>query len=183
MGNKPNDSLIHTIADQVEIQPGVAIRTMSQPGSNSAISVVHPAELSSETQQTPGSLRMSAIAAMHGIVSPLWAGIFVVEPSAKTGIHHHGEQDTVVYVLEGEACVRWGDLGEHSATVKAGYFLHVPSWLPHQEINSSKEHTFRWVVVRSTPEPIVVNLPDDFWAPTNSKPIERKRRWIRDEIS
>jgi len=183
MGNKPNDSLIHTIAGQVETQPGVAIGTMSQPELNSAISVVHPAEQSSETQQTPGSLRMSAIAAMHGIVSSLWAGIFVVEPSAKTGIHHHGEQDTVVYVLEGEACVRWGDLGEHSATVRAGDFLHVPSWLPHQEINSSKEHTFRWVVVRSTPEPIVVNLPDDFWTPTNSKPIERKRRWIREEIS
>jgi uncharacterized RmlC-like cupin family protein len=81
------------------------------------ISVVHPAGLSSETQQTSGSLRLSAIAAMNGIVSPLWAGIFVVEPSGKTGIHHHGEQDTVVYVLEGEACVRWGDSGEYSLTV------------------------------------------------------------------
>ena len=106
---------------------------------------------------------MSAIAAMHGIVSSLWAGIFVVEPSAKTGIHHHGEQDTVVYVLEGEANVRWGKFGEHSVRVRAGDFLHVPSWLPHQELNPSNERSFRWVVVRSTPEPIVVNLPDDFW--------------------
>ena len=176
MGSKLDDSLIYPVADQVAIHRGAALRTMSQPGSNSVISVVHPAELSSETQQTPGSLRMSAIAAMHGIVSSLWAGIFVVEPLAKTGIHHHGEQDTIVYVLEGEACVRWGDLGEHSATVRTGDFLHVPSWLPHQEINPSKENSFRWVVVRSTPEPIVVNLPDDFWAPTISKPIERKRR-------
>jgi uncharacterized RmlC-like cupin family protein len=175
MGSKPNDSRIHPIADQVAVQRGVAMRTMSQPGSNSTISVVGPAELSSETQQTPGSLRMSAIAAMHGIVSSLWAGIFVVEPSAQTGIHHHGEQDTVVYVLEGEACVRWGDFGEHSATVRAGDFLHVPSWLPHQEINASKEHSFRWVVVRSTPEPIVVNLPDDFWTPIDPRPTERRR--------
>jgi uncharacterized RmlC-like cupin family protein len=111
---------------------------------------------------------MSAIAAMHGIASSLWAGIFVVEPSAKTGIHHHGEQDTVVYVLAGEAHVRWGSLGEHSVTVRAGDFLHVPSWLPHQELNLSNEQPFRWVVVRSTPEPIVVNLPDDFWTPTES---------------
>jgi uncharacterized RmlC-like cupin family protein len=176
LGTNPSDSLIHTIADQVEIQPGVALRTISQPGSNLTISVVHPTELSSETQQTPGSLRLSAIAAMHGIISSLWAGVFVVDPSAKTGIHHHSEQDTVVYVLEGEACVRWGDFGEHSATVKAGDFLHVPSWLPHQEINPSKEHLFRWVVVRSTPEPIVVNLPDDFWTPTNSKSIKKERR-------
>ncbi|WP_433968590.1 cupin domain-containing protein [Tunturiibacter gelidiferens] len=176
MGSKPDNSLFHPIADLIAIQQGVTIRSMSQPGSNSTISVVHPTELSSETQQTPGSLRMSAIATMHGIVSSLWAGIFLVEPSAKTGIHHHGEQDTVVYVLEGEACVRWGDFGGHSATVRAGDFLHVPSWLPHQEINLSEENPFRWVVVRSTPEPIVVNLPDDFWTPTISKPIERKHR-------
>ena len=141
----------------------------------STISVVHPADLSGETQQTPGSQRMSAIAAGNGIASSLWGGIFVVEPSAKTGIHHHGEQDTVVYVLEGEACVRWDDLGESSATVRAGDFLHVPRWLPYQELNPSKERPFRWVVVRSTPEPIVVNLPDDFWTPTDPKPIERKR--------
>lgn len=160
MSSKLYDSLIHPIADPL------AIRTKAQPASNSMISVVHPAELSSETQQTPGSLRMSAIAAMHGIVSSLWAGIFVVEPSAKTGIHHHGEQDTVIYVLEGEAQVRWGNFGENSADVRAGDFLHVPSWLPHQELNPSNEHPFRWVVVRSTPEPIVVNLPDDFWTPT-----------------
>jgi uncharacterized RmlC-like cupin family protein len=147
MGDKPNDSLVHSIAP-------------------STISVVHRAELSSETQQTSGSLRLSAIAAVNGIASSLWAGMFVVEPSAKTGIHHHGEQDTVVYVLEGEACVRWGNLGEHSATVVAGDFLHVPRWLPHQELNPSTEHPFLWVVVRSTPEPIVVNLPDDFWTPT-----------------
>jgi uncharacterized RmlC-like cupin family protein len=101
MRSKPDDSLIDPIADRLAIQRGAAVRTISQPGSNATISVVHPSELSSETQQTPGSLRLSAIAAMHGIVSSLWAGIFVVEPSAKTGIHHHGEQDTVVYVLEG----------------------------------------------------------------------------------
>jgi uncharacterized RmlC-like cupin family protein len=110
---------------------------------------------------------MSAIAAMHGIVSSMWAGIFVVEPSAKTGIHHHGQQETIVYVLEGEALVRWGHRGEYSAIVGAGDFLHVPSWLPHQEINPSGEKPFRWVVVRSTPEPIVVNLPDDYWTAGN----------------
>jgi uncharacterized RmlC-like cupin family protein len=163
MGSNPNDSLTPPTTERFAMQEGVTIGIGSQPGSNSMISVVHPAGLSAETQQTSGSLRMSAIAAMNGIVSSLWAGIFVVEPSGKTGIHHHGEQNTVVYVLEGEASVRWGDFGEHSATVGAGDFLHVPSWLPHQELNPSKEHPFRWVVVRSTPEPIVVNLPDDFW--------------------
>ena len=164
MESKPNDSLAGSFA----MRNGVAIRMGPDRDRipNSTISVVRPAGLSTETQQTSGSRRMSAIAAMNGILSSLWAGIFVVEPSGKTGIHHHGEQDTVVYVLEGEATVRWGDFGEHSATVGAGDFLHVPSWLPHQELNPSKEHPFRWVVVRSTSEPIVVNLPADFWPTT-----------------
>jgi len=95
--------------------------------------------------------------------SPMWAGTFLVEPGAKTGVHHHGEQDTVVYVLEGESLVRWGEKGEHSETVHAGDFLHVPAWLIHMEINPSQEKPFRWIVVRSTPEPIVVNLPDSVW--------------------
>ena len=127
--------------------------TLNQLGSKTTISVVHPRDLSSGTSQTSGSLRMSAISATQGVASPLWAGIFVVEPSARTSIHHHGEQDTIVYVLEGESFVRWGDHGEHSATAKAGDFLHVPAWLPHQEINLSSKTAFRWVVVRSLSAP------------------------------
>ena len=163
MVRKLNDSLLHPVAQRLMMEGGVDIRMGSHSGSNSRISVVHPAGLSSETQQTSGSLRMSAIAALNGVASSLWAGIFVVEPFGQTGIHHHGEQETIVYVLEGQARIRWGEFGEHSTVVGVGDFLHVPSWLPHQELNPSHEHPFRWVVVRSTSEPIVVNLPDDFW--------------------
>jgi uncharacterized RmlC-like cupin family protein len=105
----------------------------SQHRFSTSVRVVHPAELNAETLQTPGLLRMAAISAMQEAVSSMWAGIFVVEPSAKTAIHHHGEQETIVYVLEGEALLRWGHRGEYSAAVRAGDFLHVPSWLPHQE--------------------------------------------------
>ena len=115
----------------------------TQHGLSTSVRVVHSAELSAETLQTPGSLRRAAISPMQGIVSSMWAGIFVVEPLAKTAIHHHGEQETIVYVLEGESLLRWGDHGEHSTTVRAGDFLHVPSWLPHQELNPSNEHPFR----------------------------------------
>jgi uncharacterized RmlC-like cupin family protein len=127
------------------------------------ISIVHPEQFSEGTTQTSGSLRLAAISHELGVESSLWGGTFLVEPGAKTGIHHHGEQNTIVYVLEGEAFVRWGEHGENSATVRAGDFLHVPAWLIHQEINPSREKPFRWIVVRSTPEPIVINLPDQVW--------------------
>lgn len=129
----------------------------------SSISIVQPSQFSEGTIQTPGSLRLAAIAPEQGIRSKLWGGTFLVEPGAQTGVHHHGAQDTVVYVLEGESYVRWGDRGEHAVTVRAGDFLHVPAWLVHQEINPSRDAPFRWVVIRSSSEPIVVNLPDDLW--------------------
>lgn len=87
----------------------------------------------------------------------------MVEPGARTGIHHHGEQNTIAYVLSGSSYVRWGERGEFDATIEAGDFLYVPAWLPHQEINPSNHASFKWIVVRSTAEPIVVNLPEDFW--------------------
>jgi uncharacterized RmlC-like cupin family protein len=72
-------------------------------------------------------------------------------------------QETVVYVLAGESVVRWGERGEQQATVRAGDFVHVPAWVVHQEINPSATGPFEWVVVRSSSDPIVVNLPDATW--------------------
>ena len=102
-----------------------------------------------------------------GIATGLWGGMFIVEPGARTGIHHHGEQETIAYVLEGDCLVRWGERGEFSATAHAGDFIHVPPWLPHMEINTSADRCFVWVVVRSTVTPIVVNLADDYWDRNN----------------
>src|ERR1700744_4193975 len=118
------------------------------------LTVAHPADFDPGTAQTSGSLRLAAITRSHGIQTALWGGTFLVEPGARTGIHHHGVQETVVYVLEGETLVRWGARGESEASVRAGDFLHVPSLTPHMEINASNQHPFRWIVVRSTPDPI-----------------------------
>lgn len=132
-------------------------------GTVDGIRMVRATELQGATLQTSGSTRMAAIPGGMGIASSMWAGTFRVEPGARTGIHHHGAQETVAYVLEGEALVRWGERGESSAVVRAGDFLHVPAWLIHQEVNPSEETAFRWVVVRSSAVPVVVNLPDDTW--------------------
>ena len=70
--------------------------------------------------------------------SRIWGGPFRVEPGARTGIHHHEEQHTIVYILSGSSYVRWGERGEFNATAQAGDFLYAPAWLPHQEINPSR---------------------------------------------
>jgi uncharacterized RmlC-like cupin family protein len=133
---------------------------MSSPA---AIHIVGPAEFDLGTAQTPGSERRAAIAPALGIASAIWGGLFEVDPGSRTGVHHHGEQETIAYVLSGICEIRWGTKGEFVAHAKNGDFIHVPAFLPHMEINSSKLEPFRWVVVRSTAIPIVVNLPDETW--------------------
>jgi uncharacterized RmlC-like cupin family protein len=127
------------------------------------VSIVRPVDFDRGTTQTPGSERLAAVAPHLDIASRMWGGLFTVAPGARTGIHHHGEQQTIAYVLSGVCEVRWGARGEFTATAKAGDFVHVPALLPHMEINPSQSESFQWVVVRSTPAPIVVNLPDDTW--------------------
>ncbi len=109
-----------------------------------SIRVVRPGQFDSSTAQTPGSRRFAAIHPAAGIESPMWGGVFLVGPGARTGIHHHGEQDTIAYhVLSGGLPTFAGATeGSLTATLRAGDFLYVPAWLPHQEIKSFKEHSF-----------------------------------------
>ena len=127
------------------------------------IRIVRPDQFDLGTDQTPGSQRRAAIASEVGVTSALWGGTFEVEPGARTGVHHHGSQETAAFVLSGTCEIRWGENGEFTALACAGDFVHVPAFLPHMEINPSEVDAFRWVVVRSTPKPIVVNLTDALW--------------------
>jgi uncharacterized RmlC-like cupin family protein len=75
------------------------------------IRIANPVEFDPETAQTPGSVRLAAVAPQFGIQSALWGRLFEVKPGARTGIHHHGEQQTIAYVLSGISEVRWGGEG------------------------------------------------------------------------
>ena len=72
------------------------------------VRIIGPVGFDRGTAQTPGSLRLAAIAPELGIEASLWGGLFEVEPGARTGIHHHGEQQTIAYVLSGVCDVRCG---------------------------------------------------------------------------
>jgi uncharacterized RmlC-like cupin family protein len=127
------------------------------------IRIVSPTEFDLGTAQTSGSERRAAITLALGIDTTMWRGRCEVKPGARTGIHHHGEQQTIAFVLSGVCEVRWGERGQFAVIAHAGDFIHVPAFVPHMEINPSETDSFPWVVVRSTATPIVVNLPDDTW--------------------
>ncbi|HUC30345.1 MAG TPA: cupin domain-containing protein [Candidatus Acidoferrum sp.] len=122
------------------------------------VKIVHSAELDLNTPQTSGMTRAAAITYAKAGASKLWAGTMVVQPDAKTGPHHHGELETVLYVVKGRVRMRWGDQLELKDEARPGDFIYVPPYVPHQEINASPNEICEAVVVRDGQDPIVVNL-------------------------
>ena len=138
------------------------------------VRVVRAGELDSNTPQTPGMNRAAAITHARARAEKLWAGTVVIHPKAKTGAHHHGPVESVIYVVSGRARMRWGDKLEYMAEAGPGDFIFVPPYVPHQEINASTTESLECVLVRSGQDPIVVNL--------DITPVEIPElvRWIDD---
>ena len=132
------------------------------------IRIVRSGELDSNTPQTAGMTRAEAISHARVGAQKLWAGTVVVHPDAKTGPHHHGELETVLYIIRGCARFRWGDRLEFVDEAGPGDFIYVPPFVPHQEINARPDEPCEAVVVRSGQDPVVVNLDIDSPEPPNS---------------
>src|SRR5205814_104652 len=115
-------------------------------------------ELDINTAQTPGMNRAAAITNARAGAEKLWAGTVVIHPKAKTGAHHHGPVESVIYVVSGRARMRWGDKLEFVAEAGPGDFISVPPYGPHQEGNASDDQPLAFVLVRRGQEPDVVNL-------------------------
>jgi len=122
------------------------------------IRIVRAGELDHNTAQTPGMTRAAAITYARTGAQKLWAGTVVVQPEVATGPHHHGELETVLYIVRGRARFRWGERLEFVAEAGPGDFIYVPPFVPHQEINALPDAPVEAVVVRSGQEPVVVNL-------------------------
>lgn len=122
------------------------------------VRVIAANQLDANTPQTPGMNRAAAITRATAGAEKLWAGTVVIHPNAKTGAHHHGPVESVIYVVRGRARMRWGDRLEYCAEAGPGDFIYVPPFVPHQEINADPDSPLECVLVRSGQEPVVVNL-------------------------
>jgi uncharacterized RmlC-like cupin family protein len=114
--------------------------------------------LDPNTAQTPGMERKAAIDYARAGAQKIWAGTVSIKPNAKTGAHHHGGLESVIYVVKGRARMRWGEQLEFTAEAGPGDFIFVPPYVPHQEINASADDPLECVVIRSDNEAVVVNL-------------------------
>jgi len=136
------------------------------------VKVIPGDSLDTNTAQTPGMNRAAAINYARVGAQKIWAGTVSIFANAKTGAHHHGPLESVIYVVRGRARMRWGDRLEYVAEAGPGDFIYVPPYVPHQEINASSDETLECVLVRSDNEAVVVNLDID--------PVEEPSpvRWV-----
>ena len=125
---------------------------------HTGVRVIPAGELDPNTAQTPGMDRKAAITFARTGAQKLWAGTVHIHPNAKTGAHHHGPLESVIYVVKGRARMRWGERLEFTAEAGPGDFIYVPPFVPHQEINASDDQPLECVLVRSGGEAVVVNL-------------------------
>jgi uncharacterized RmlC-like cupin family protein len=122
------------------------------------VRIVRAGTLDTDTPQTPGMTRAAAITAARAGADKLWAGTVDIQPDARTGAHHHGRLESVIYVVSGQARMRWGERLEYVAEAGPGDFIYVPPYVPHQEINANSDAPLSCVVVRSDQDAVVVNL-------------------------
>src|ERR1700727_4006221 len=123
---------------------------------SNGVRVVRRGDLDSNTPQTLGMQRRAAVTTDRTGATKLWAGTVTIDAKAKTGAHHHGDLESVIYVLRGLARLRWGDHLEFVAEAAPGDFIYVPPYVPHQEINASAEAQLRCVLARSGQQGLVV---------------------------
>src|SRR5712675_325973 len=137
------------------------------------VKVIPGDQLDTNTPQTPGMNRAAAINCARVGAQKIWAGTVNIHANAKTGAHHHGALESVIYVLSGKARMRWGEKLEFVAEAGPGDFIFVPPYVPHQEINALEQEELRCVLMRSDGEAIAVNLPD-------LEPVEKPEgvRWV-----
>ena len=122
------------------------------------VRVVKGTDLDPNVPQTQGMARAAAVNFARVGAEKIWAGTVRIHPNAKTGAHHHGPVESVIYVVRGKARMRWGEKLEFTAEAGPGDFIWVPPFVPHQEINASESEALECVLLRSGQEPVVVNL-------------------------
>jgi uncharacterized RmlC-like cupin family protein len=132
------------------------------------ITRIRGCDVSGDTTQTSGMSRFEAVSGKTVGSQHLWVGRTHVSAGASSGNHHHGEAETVIYVVSGTPRFVFAEgtpdgWAEVAVDTEPGDFVFVPPWVPHREENPGDTEAVV-VISRSTQEGIVVNLPQ-LWTP------------------
>jgi uncharacterized RmlC-like cupin family protein len=112
-------------------------------------------------------LREAGIAQATCGAQKIWLGYVELGPGLVSAVHHHGEAESGIYIISGDARFYSGDQLDQPHDAHAGDFVWVPPHLVHVETNASLTEPVRMVVARSTQAALVFNLPTpEGWQPS-----------------
>ena len=122
------------------------------------VRVVRSNELDTNTAQTPGHESRGGDHNARMGAEKLWAGTVVIHPKAKTGAHHHGPVESVIYVVSGK---RADAVGRSPRVHRRGgsrrfHLRAAVRAAPGDQRERRRAAVVR--AVRSGQEPVVVNL-------------------------
>ena len=103
--------------------------------------------------QTSGMIRQNALT---NLTDHICASRMIAKPHTASAVHHHGDQDTVVFAFSGHGTIV-SESGKKKETLAPGDYALIPAYAEHQEVNEGEEEVV-WCIVRSGREPKVVNL-------------------------
>lgn len=85
-----------------------------------------------EATPTPGMTREEAFSD-----GAMWSGYVTTAAGMTSGWHHHGDYDTVIYIISGGLRMESGTGGKEIVDAKPGDFVFVPKGTIHRESNPS----------------------------------------------
>ena|ERR1700690_995410 len=112
---------------------------------------VRPSELS-DGPSTPGMQRRQAFA-----TDRVWSGIVHTDAGAFSAWHHHGDHESVIYVVSGSLRLEYGAGGTDGFDAKPGEFIYIPPYSVHREGNTT-EQVASIVVTRAGSGESVINV-------------------------
>ncbi|MPZ23575.1 MAG: cupin domain-containing protein [Dehalococcoidia bacterium] len=127
--------------------------------------MIRAGERGADRSPTPGMERMAGIADVTCGAQRLWMGYVTVSPATESGAHHHGSNESGIFIIKGRARFYFGDHLEHTLDAGPGDFVHVPPRIVHVEANLSPDEAVEMIVARDSQEGTTVNVEvqrDDF---------------------
>ena len=116
--------------------------------------LVKPSDRTIAPNQTPGMIREQAVQ-----TDTMWAGVARTAPGTASGWHHHGDWDSVIFVVAGAIQIDYvaGERGTLHGEV--GDYLFIPGGEIHRESNPSDVEQVL-AVIRTGSGPVVTNVDE-----------------------
>jgi len=124
-------------------------------------------------EQARGISGSAAVDASLG-ATRIFFGAGTTAPRSRSAAHHHGDTETVAYVVSGRMRVYFGERFEEWIEAGPGDIVYIPPFLPHVEENPGDE-PFHGLVARA-PGNVVVTLEDGHREAPPTPPAGRRPR-------